>query len=202
MGSGKGTAHASITCHLGCCNFVAGFRVKYGNGGTGMHWGAFSLRRKRTSPRPSPRASKCRAGLASDPGKVTWGKGRYQYASGQQTDSLPTCPWQRGLALFRPWWSVPHHLKKPPRFITFGSFHRLGRAACQSGETERSATTGAAGGGSTSGLGLTEMPIDRGAGLLGVEGALRGTNCRFESRICNEGEPALEPAPTDRAGAA
>ena len=55
---------------------------------------------------------------------------------------------------------------------------------------------GAAGGGSTSGLGLTEMPIDRGAGLLGVEGALRGTNCRFESRICNEGEPALEPAPT------
>jgi hypothetical protein len=27
--------------------------------------------------------------------------------------SLQTRPWQRGLALFRPWWSVPYHLKKP-----------------------------------------------------------------------------------------
>src|SRR5262249_44855920 len=73
--------------------------------------GAFSLRRKRTSPRPSPRASKCRAGLASDPGTVTWGKGCRQYVSGQQSDSLQTRPWQRGLALFRPWWSVPYRLK-------------------------------------------------------------------------------------------
>ena len=76
-----------------------------------MHRGAFSLWRKRTSPRPSPRASKCRAGLASDPGRVTWGKGCRQYVSGQQSDSLQTRPWQRGLALFRPWWSVPYHLK-------------------------------------------------------------------------------------------
>jgi hypothetical protein len=77
-----------------------------------MHRGAFSLRRKRTSPRPRPRASKCRAGLASDPGRVTWGKGCRQYVSGQQPDSLQTRPWQRGLALFRPWCSVPYHLKK------------------------------------------------------------------------------------------
>ena len=109
--SGKGTAHASITCHLACDNFIAGFRVEYGNSSAGMHRGAFSLRRKRTSPRPNPRASKCRAGLASDPGRVTWGKGCRQYVSGQQSDSLPTHPWQQGLALFRPWWSVPYHLK-------------------------------------------------------------------------------------------
>jgi hypothetical protein len=24
---------------------------------------------------------------------------------------LSTCPWQRGLALFRPWWSLPYHLR-------------------------------------------------------------------------------------------
>src|ERR1700741_2317191 len=63
-----------LTCHLASHNFIAGFRVEYGNSGAGMHRGGFSLRRKRTSPRPSPRAGKCRAGLASDPGGVTWGK--------------------------------------------------------------------------------------------------------------------------------
>jgi hypothetical protein len=122
---GKGTAHGSITCHLACHNFIAGLRVEYGNSGAGMHRGAFSLRRKRASPRPSPRASKCRAGLASDPGRVTWGKGCRQYVSGQQSDSLPTCPWQRGLALFRPWWSVPYHLTAahlagPPAWPSWG----------------------------------------------------------------------------------
>ena len=110
-GSGKGTAHASITCHLACHNFIAGFCVEYGNSGAGMHRGAFSLRRKWTSPRSSPRASQCRAGLASDPGGVTWGKGCRQCVSGQQSDSLQSRPWQRGLALFRPWWSVPYHLR-------------------------------------------------------------------------------------------
>jgi hypothetical protein len=54
----------------------------------------------------------CRAGLASDPGGVTWDKGCRQYVSGQQSDSLQTRSWQPGLALFRPWWSVPYHLKK------------------------------------------------------------------------------------------
>ena len=110
---GKATAHASITCHVACHNFIAGFPVEYGNSGAGMHRGAFSLWRKRTSPRPNPRASKCRAGLASDPGSVTWGTGCRQYVSGQQSDSLPARPWQRRLALFRSWWSVPYHLKKP-----------------------------------------------------------------------------------------
>ena len=107
IGLRKGTAHASITRHLACHNFIAGFRVEYGNSGTGMHRGALSLRRKRTSPRPSPRASKRRAGLAGGPGRVTWGKGCLQYVSGQEPDSVQTRPWQRGLALFRPWWSVP-----------------------------------------------------------------------------------------------
>jgi hypothetical protein len=82
-GSVKRMTHASISCHLACHNFIAGFRVEYGNSGAGVHRGAFSLRRKRASPRPSPRASKCRAGLASDPGGVTWGKGCRQYVSGQ-----------------------------------------------------------------------------------------------------------------------
>jgi len=112
-GSGKGMAHASITCCLACHNFIAGFRAQYGNSGAGMHRGVFSLRRKRTSPRPSPRAGKCRAGLASDPGKLTWGKGCRQYVPRQQSDSLPTRHWQQGLALFRPWCSVPYRLKKP-----------------------------------------------------------------------------------------
>ena len=111
--SGKGTAHASITCHLACHNFVAGSGVEYGDSGTGMHRGAVSLRWKRTAPRPSPRASKCHPGLASNPGKVTWGNGCRRYVSGQQADSLPTCPWQRRLALFRPWWSVSYRLKRP-----------------------------------------------------------------------------------------
>src|SRR5215813_9296211 len=39
------------------------------------------------------------------------GKGCRQYVSGQQSDSLQTRPSQRGLALFRPWWSVPYRLK-------------------------------------------------------------------------------------------
>ena len=111
MHGGKGTAHDSITCHLACRDFIAGSRLEYGSSGAGMHRRAFSLRRKRTSSRSSPRASKCRAGLASDPGKVTWGKGRHRHVSGQQADSLSTCPWQRGLALFRPWWSLPYHLR-------------------------------------------------------------------------------------------
>src|SRR5262245_30916398 len=63
MRPAKGTAHASITCHLACHNFIAGFRVEYGNSGAGMQRGAFSLRRKRTSPRPSP----CRAGHGTIP---------------------------------------------------------------------------------------------------------------------------------------
>ena len=29
----------------------------------------------------------------------------------EQSDSLQTRPWQRGLALFRPWWSAPYHLR-------------------------------------------------------------------------------------------
>jgi len=145
---GKGTAHASITCHLACHNFVAGFRVEYGNSGTGMHRGAFSLRRKRTSPRPSPRASKCRAGLASHPGRVTWGKGCRQYVSGQQSDSLQTRAWQRALALFRPRWSVPCHLKNTRPFTLSGwpgdDRYPLGLAAgaradhCQGGLETRS----------------------------------------------------------------
>jgi hypothetical protein len=108
---GKGMAHASIACHLVCHNFIAGFRVQCGNSGAGMHRGTFSLRRKRTSPRPNPCASKCRAGLASDPGKVTWGKVCRQYVPRQQSDSLPTRARQQGLALFRPRWSVPYRLK-------------------------------------------------------------------------------------------
>ena len=128
MRPAKGTAHASITCHLACHNFNAGFRVQYGNSGAGLHRQAFSLRRKRPSPRPSPRASKCRAGLASDPGKVTWGKVCRQYVPGQQSDSLPTPPWQQGLAVFRPWWSVPYHLKShdlyPARSGAFLFSHR------------------------------------------------------------------------------
>ena len=111
----KGMAHGSITCHLACHHFIAGFRVQYGNSGAGLYRRAFSLRRKRTSPRPSPRASKCRAGLASHPGKVTWGKVCRQYVPGQQSDSLPTRPWQQGLALFRPRWSVPYRLKAGTR---------------------------------------------------------------------------------------
>ena len=137
-------SNASITCHLACHNFIAGFCVEYGNSGAGMHRGAFSLRRKRTSPRQSPRASKCRAGLASDPGRVTWGKGCRQYVSGQQSDSLQTRPWQRGLALFRPWWSVPYHLKshdfirvkhvalrsrRPIRVLQFACWSRIGTTA-------------------------------------------------------------------------
>jgi len=90
--SGKGTAHASTICHLACHDFIAGFCAEFGNSGAGMHRGAFSLRRKRTSPRPGPRASKCRTGLASDPGKVTWGESRRQYASRHRTDSLQTRP--------------------------------------------------------------------------------------------------------------
>src|SRR5262249_44537712 len=39
--------YASITCHLASHNFIAGFRVEYGNSDAGMHRGAFSLRRKR-----------------------------------------------------------------------------------------------------------------------------------------------------------
>jgi hypothetical protein len=49
-------------------------------------------------------------------------RGRHDYVPGQQADSLPTCPWQRGLALFRPWWSVPYDLKNPARFLTFDHF--------------------------------------------------------------------------------
>jgi hypothetical protein len=112
-GSGKETAHGSIACHPACHNFTAGFRVEYGNSGAGMHRGAFSLRRKRTSRRPSPRGSKCRTGVASDPGRVTWCKGCREYVSRQQSDSLQARPWQRGLALFRPWWPVPYRLKRP-----------------------------------------------------------------------------------------
>src|SRR5262245_8285056 len=138
-------AHASITCHLACHNFIAGFRVEYGNSGAGMHRGAFSLRRKRTSPRPSPRASKCRTGLASDPGRVTWGKGCREYVSGQQSDSLQTRPWQRGLALFRPWWSVPYHLKKPDFIRAASAAHVVFAAeeiAAQVGKIERDRAVG------------------------------------------------------------